>query len=73
MPPGHQLLLVLHPTSQGLGPVAGLMSVMLLLPLRSLQILCAGCTFARSMGEPPRDTGTISSTSKLMGSPAGRS
>ena len=42
-----------------------------LLPLFSLQILWAGATLARSMGEPPLDTGTISSTSKLHGSPAG--
>lgn len=41
------------------------------LPRRWLHILCAGCTFARSIGEPPRETGTISSTSKLIGSPAG--
>lgn len=40
------------------------------LPRRWLQILCAGCTFARSMDDPPRETGTISSTSKLIGSPA---
>ena len=31
----------------------------------------AGATLLRSTGEPPRETGTTSSTSKLIGSPAG--
>ena len=42
-----------------------------LFPRRSLQILWAGATLPGSMGEPPFDTGTISSTSKLIGCPAG--
>ena len=41
------------------------------LPRLSLHILCAACTLAGSIGEPPLETGTISSTSKLHGSPAG--
>lgn len=62
-----------QPTSRGRGDIEPPSAARLLLPRRSLQILWAGATFARSMGEPPLDTGTISSTSKLIGSPAGRS
>ena len=31
------------------------------LPLRRLRMRCAGCTLPGSIGEPPRETGTISS------------
>ena len=71
IPPGHQRLLILHPTSRGRGPAAARMSVTLLLPRLSLHMRCAGATFDGSVTDPPREAGTISSTSKLIGWPAG--
>lgn len=40
-------------------------------PLPWLHMRWAGCVLAKSSGSPPLDTGTISSTSKLMGWPGG--
>ena len=53
------------------GPAAARMSVTLLLPRLSLHMRCAGATFDGSVTDPPREAGTISSTSKLIGCPAG--
>ena len=48
-------------------------STMSRFPRLWLQMRCAGARLLLSYGDPPLLTGTISSTSKLMGSPAGRS
>lgn len=47
------------------------LSPAILLPLRSLHIRWVSCRLSISYGEPPRDTGIISSSSGAKGWPAG--